>query len=136
MARNLVSAWRLGARAAAVIVLAAALSACGQPYDEKEMEQEVIVTVQTTAGVPAVGVTVTPWILDVDVAGDSRSPIQLEPQVTDDAGHAFWTFLATDAPAICGVEIKAAAGNVLFYDAPSSTDWLSVVPGQLTVTLD
>jgi hypothetical protein len=138
MIRKSVAGLRIGRNGlgvAAAVVMAVGLAACSEGYKEKE-EQQVSVTVQSALRSPVSGVTVTPWILDVDVAGDSRAPIQLDPQVTDQDGRAEWLYTAFSTPAICGIEVKASNGTVLFQDPPSAVEWISVVPGQMTVTLE
>jgi hypothetical protein len=120
---------------AAACTVAATLAACAnsESYDLKA--HELVVTVRSAAQDPVANVNVKAWILDADVPGDSRAPIELEPQVTDAQGRAEWTYEAFDTPYFCGYEVRASDGSLLTQAAPLVSERLNAASGQLTVVL-
>jgi hypothetical protein len=96
---------------------------------------ELTLLVRNAAQAPVANLTVKAWILDADVPGDSRAPIALEARITDAQGRTEWTYEAFETPYFVGYEVAATDGSVLSKAAPTLTEPLNVVPGQLTVVL-
>ena len=127
-----ISRW-LGALALGAVALS--LAACGSEYRDDKADQVVAVNVRTADGAPVHGLTATVWILDLDMAFSSRDPVALEPRATDFDGRAEWTYQAWEVPTVCGYRLVNGAGDVVASEAPSKTQQLSVVPGEVTITL-
>ncbi len=113
----------------------AGLAACASSDSPKKETHDLAVTVLTAAQEPVANLSVKAWILDADVPGDSRTPIELEARVTDGEGRVEWTYESFEAPYFVGYEVRAIDGTVLTEAAPLPAERLNVAPGQLTVVL-
>ena len=128
------SARWIGWLAAGVVVLS--LTACGRrSYHDDKADHTVAVNVRSAGGDPVVGLTAAIWILDMDMPFSARDPQAMEPKATDFDGRAEWTYKAYETPVVCGYRIVNGAGDVVASASPAKDQQLSVVPGEVTVTL-
>ena len=98
---------RLGGLAAVTVALAG-LVGCSQLSESDFRSHDVIVQVQNSVRVPIEGVRVTAWIIDVDLAGPNRAPIELGPVPTDADGLPLASALEWSAGQLPGKVLVAA----------------------------
>jgi len=116
----------------AVALLALVAAGCSSSsYPDREVSAQV----RSSTGAVMPGLQVTVWIVDVDLPGDVRQPMALEPHETDGAGRATWKVEAEGQPYVCGFRVENLAGQEMGYAAPDLGNRLSTEDGLAVITL-
>lgn len=124
---------RKGALIWTAALVGLALAGCSS--SSSSYNREVAAQVQTSSGAGMPDLDVTVWIVDVDLPGDVRQPMELEPQTTDATGRVSWQVEAEGQPYVCGFRVETSLGTVMGYSAPDLNQRLSTPDGLTVITL-
>lgn len=135
MRRRFASHWAAGL-VALVLAQTVGLIGCSTGNSDDIRSHTVTIQVQNGIGVPIEGVQVTAWIVDSDVPGVNRQPIEFGPVTSDGAGQVRFRYEAVQAPYVCGFEVREDGTDgtevPLAYEAPNVTRVLSDQTGTAT----
>lgn len=111
---------------AALVVFLGVLGACAVRHECTGYRDWEVQASVTSNGAPQTGLDVKVWIVDVDVPGTARVPIEMEPVTTDVQGEAIWTYNAVGEPYVCGYEVRDLAGTLLVRNEPYITNQVGI----------
>jgi hypothetical protein len=126
--RQLEAARRMAGKGALACLIAgaSALAGCGSVQSDFTTSHTITIQVQDVMMAPVPNVTVTAWVIDVDLPAEVRTPIEVGTAPTDEQGQVRFAYTSADPPYVCGWEVWSPSGqSMLAQHPPVASDNLS-----------